>query len=153
MCQKTVRSIHAAARSHLSALLVEFANGLDRRRNTPDISDYTETCLLAFADTLTAYMHAGLVQVEETVEWASEFKRVRDRGADNTTCDDCGATIPTDVAHILTAGDGDGLCLCGYCHSRTTAPCTTADAERGWDGHGDFDDTPAFMVGLPPELD
>lgn len=157
MCKNNdnARKIAAAARTHTTATI----------RNSVYGSDHEHTICHA---TILAYGSAGIFDVSEVTAWRTEWNHAVARGTvETTTCDDCGATIPHDLVTVL--GDGD-LCLCEGCKKRTCGPMTTADAEVGSDGFGDFenanvdpefvrwsrdhaDDTPDFQRGHPVELD
>lgn len=151
------RDIHAAARTRLTNCIGNMVDQIAMRKGDADLRAHLDNLLLEFAAIVGAYHEAGILKSDEALAWGREWHAARKcEDVDMASlCDDCGAKIPADgdVAKILNGPDGEGLCLCHYCHRRTTAPCTTADAERGWDGHGDFEDTPAFMRGHPPELD
>lgn len=142
MCKNNdnARKIAAAARTYLTNLLV-----------TPAWNRKHEASARFILTTISAYHSAGLFDDEEAEAWVTEWNHAVARGTvETTTCDDCAATIPHDLVTVL--GDGD-LCLCAGCKARTCGPLTTADAEVGSDGFGDFEDTPDFQRGHPVELD
>lgn len=149
MCKNNdnVRKIAAAARTHLTNSVKE---GALLRRPADDAAS-RQLLAIQFASALVAYQAAGILTVDECGSWWSEWENAVARGTvETTTCDDCAATIPHDLVTVL--GDGD-LCLCAGCKDRTCGPLTTADAEVGSDGFGDFEDTPDFQRGHPVELD
>lgn len=142
MCKNNdnARKIAAAARTYLTSLLVTTAKDGKQGESARFI-----------CTTILAYHSAGLFDGDEMEAWVTEWNHAVARGTvETTTCDDCGATIPHDLVTVL--GDGD-LCLCTGCKDRTCGPMTTADAEVGSDGFGDFEDTPDFQRGHPVELD
>ncbi len=82
-----------------------------------------------------------------TNEWAS---------CEPTRCEDCDAVVPYSMIHDLVApNDGGGIALCETCHQHGCDPRSRHNefVERGWDGCGDFEDTPSFQRDLPVELD
>lgn len=146
MCKNNdnARKIAAAARTYLTGLFTATAEYKPEDRK----SLFCSTLIPA---TIAAYESAGIFDATEAQAWVTEWNHMVARGTVETAvCDDCGATIPTDLVTVL--GDGD-LCLCAGCKDRTCGPLTSADAEHGWDGFGDFEDTPDFQRGHPTELD
>lgn len=155
MCKNNdnARKIAAAARTLLSSLIADDVKmlgilGTDR---PTERQEWIECSTRNFVTHCMAYMQVGLLSKDELMLWTAELRNARARDTvETTTCDDCGATIPHDLVTVL--GDGD-LCLCTGCKDRTCGPLTTADAEVGSDGFGDFEDTPDFQRGHPVELD
>lgn len=155
MCKNndTARQIAATARTLLSSVIADDVKmlGILGTDCPTQRQEWIQCSTLNFVTHCIAFMQVGLLPKDEMMAWTAELRKARARGTvETTTCDDCGATIPTDLATVL--GDGD-LCLCAGCKARTCGPLTTADAERGSDGFGDFEDAPAFMRGHPTELD
>ena len=149
--QNATLQIHAAARSNLTSLIGVHISLLDGVNN----SDRASSEQLAYNNylvSLAAYKAAGILAGDEDREWEKEYRLSLSRGyTDETTCDDCGATIPTDLATIM--GDCD-LTLCRGCKDCTCGPqLTHAKADEISDGFGDFEDAPAFQRGMPVELD
>lgn len=145
--------IAAAARTLLSSLIADDVRmlGILGTNHPTERQEWIDCSTRNFVTHCMAYMQVGLLPKDEMIAWTAELRNARARGTvETTTCDDCGATIPHDLVTVL--GDGD-LCLCAGCKDRTCGPLTTADAEIGSDGFGDFDDTPDFQRGHPVELD
>lgn len=144
MCKNNdnARKIAAAARTYTTSIIKSVAEA--KHGNSAVFGSM-------IAATIAAYETVGIFDAAEAKAWMTEWNHAVARGTvEATTCDDCEAFIPHDLVTVL--GDGD-LCLCAGCKARTCGPLTTADAEVGSDGFGDFEDTPDFQRGHPVELD
>jgi len=141
--------IRIAALTHLTETLQSLTkdNGLSNLR---DHEDFLDLCVYS--------VKIGAISKEEGRGFSHESQAIhamhyRGRICDCLPhrCEDCGAIVPISMTDDI----GGEITVCKACYEQQTDPRARNNefVERGWDGRGDFEDTPAFQSGMPVELD
>lgn len=124
--------------------------------------DFNERAVSNWVCNVMFAYNVGVLDVHGVREWVNELHRCRERvngvfpSCEPCGCEDCEAVLPRSMLKDLVApNDGGGISVCNACHAQVGDPRArdNASVEAGWDGCGDFEDTPAFMRGHPTELD
>jgi hypothetical protein len=154
MCKNTNNNptrnpIRIAALTHLTETLQSLTKD-NRLADLRATEDFLLLCVYS--------LKIGAISTDESTGFVDEFKELHamhHRGslADCLPhrCEDCNAVVPI----CMTDDIGGEITVCNACYAQQTDPRARNNefVERGWDGRGDFEDTPAFMRGHPTELD
>jgi hypothetical protein len=124
--------------------------------------DFNERAVQNWLGNVVFSFNIGVLTAKEGQEWINELHRCRERvngvfpSCEPCRCEDCEAVLPLSMLRELVApNDGGGISVCNACHAQVGDPRArdNASVEAGWDGRGDFEDTPDFQRGHPIELD
>jgi hypothetical protein len=154
MCKNTDNNptrnpIRVAALTHLTEMLQSLTKD-NRLADLRATEDFLHLCV--------HLRHINAISLDEGMGFAAEFKELHamhHRGSrcdcEPMRCEDCNAVVPLSMTEDI----GGEITVCKACYDRQTDPRArdTASVEAGWDGRGDFQDTPPFMRGHPIELD
>lgn len=141
--------IRVAALTHLTETL----QSLTKDNRIADLragEDFLDLCVYS--------VKIGAISKQEGREFSHEFQNLHAMQHRGMLCDclphrceDCNAIVP----FSMTDDIGGEITVCKACYEQQTDPRARVNefVERGWDGCGDFEDTPAFQRAMPVELD
>jgi hypothetical protein len=154
MCKNTNNNpIRTATLSHLTNTLetITKTRATSTRETRVENSDHFLSNL-HFAFQIGAITRAdALAFVDEISRCSIPMPNGEHPSCEPCRCEDCSAFVPISMTEDI----GGEITVCKACYEQQTDPRArdNASVEAGWDGCGDFEDTPAFMRGHPTELD